>query len=230
MSARESALGARRRTANLAATCGALLAVTAAACAAGCSSGASNGGARAGAVGPRTTATCEPSPPPVEEPPPTAKLAPFEGPMVLVQPSTMLERLRAAGLDPKDLPPFDRLEKRQLGVVMKTFADSLGLKCIGCHDLDDFKKQSPRKHVARRMWDDFVRVLAMEDGSPVYCDSCHQGSVQVIDRRDKGLVSSFMDDVFVGTLKRRDGKDHDCGTCHGDPPEFRFLAEWRKGR
>jgi hypothetical protein len=24
----------------------------------------------------------------------------------------------------------------------------------------------------------------------------------------------------VGKLKRRDGKDHECGTCHGDPPEF----------
>lgn len=187
------------------------------------------------AAAPRATATCEARPPAVEEPNENAKLPPFQGPMVLVQPSTMLERLRAVGLDPKNLPPFEKLERRQLGAVMRTFEDSLGLKCIGCHDLSaytsrsDYRRPSPRKNAAKRMWNDFVRVLSLEDGSPIYCDSCHQGSVQTLDRRDKGLVSSFMDDVFVGKLKRLDGKDHECGTCHGDPPEFRFLASWRKG-
>lgn len=211
---------------RVALTCAMVCAVVVGGFAGGCSSGQSQPLVAA----PRSSATCEGSPPPVEEPDAAAKLPPFEGPMVLVQPSAMIERLRATGLDPKNLPAFEKLERRQLGVVMKTFADSLGLKCIGCHDLDNFKKPSPRKYAAKKMWDDFVRVLAMEDGSPVYCNSCHQGSVQVLDRRDKGVVSSFMDDVFVGKLKRIDGKDHDCGTCHGDPPDFRFLAAWRTGK
>lgn len=201
-------------------------AIAAGAVAGGCSSG--TGGNTTAAVAPRSSATCEASPVPVEEPDENAKMPVFEGPMVVVQPSTMLDRLRVAGLDPKNLPPFEKLERRQLGVVMKTFAASLGLKCIGCHDLDDFKKPSARKEAAKRMWNDFVRVLVLDDGAPVYCDSCHQGSVQVLDRRDKALVSSFMDDIFVGKLKRADGKDHDCGTCHGDPPEFKFLSTWRK--
>lgn len=208
---------------NLAVTCIVVLTVLAGALAGGCGPDKS----RTVVAAPRSSATCEQSPAPVEEPDAGTVLPPFEGPMVVVQPSAMLDRLRAVGLDPKSLPPFEKLERRQLGAVMKTFEVSLGLKCIGCHDLEDFKKPSPRKRAAKRMWDDFVRVLAMEDGSAVYCDSCHQGSVQVLDRRDKGLVSSFMDDVFVGKLKRIDGKEHDCGTCHGDPPDFRFLAGWR---
>lgn len=215
---------------NVVAVVTVMLAVAGGASAGGCASGKSNG-----AVGaPRSSATCDPGPPAIDEPPQNAKLAPFQGPMVLVQPSTMLERLRAVGLDPKHLPPFDKLERRQLGAVMRTFEDSLGLRCNGCHDVSDygnrsdFKKPSPRKQATKKMWDDFVRVLTLEDGSPIYCDSCHQGSVQALDRRDKALVSSFMDDVFVGRLKRVDAKDHDCGTCHGDPPDFQFLAGWRK--
>lgn len=215
---------------NLAATCTMAVAIAGGVVAGGCGADRS----RSVAVAPSASATCEPSPAPVEEPPENAKLPPFLGPMVLIRPSTMLDRLRAVGLDPKKLPPFAELDRRQLGAVMKTFADSLGLKCIGCHDLnsferrEDFRRPSPRKHAAKRMWDDFVRVLTLEDGSPLYCDSCHQGSVQTLDRRDKGLVSSFMDDVFVGKLKRIDAKEHDCGTCHGDPPDFKFLAGWRK--
>jgi hypothetical protein len=203
-----------------------VVAIAAGSVAGGCSSG--TGGNTTAPVAPRTSATCEGSPPPVAEPDENAKMPTFEGPMVVVQPSAMLDRLRLAGLDPKHLPPFEKLERHQLGVVMKTFGQSLGLKCIGCHDLENFKKPSARKEASKRMWNDFVRVLVLEDGAPVYCDSCHQGSVQVLDRRDKGLVSSFMDDIFVGKLKRADGKEHDCGTCHGDPPDFKFLSTWRK--
>ena len=178
---------------------------------------------------PKPTATCE-GPPPEPEPEVNEKLAPYTGPMVIVQPSAMLGDLERAGLDPKNLPRWEAIDKKTKQRIMKTFASSLGLKCIGCHDLDDFAKSSPRKRATARMWNDFVRVLTLEDGSPAYCDSCHQGSVQVLDRRNKALVSSFMDDVLVGKMKRRDGKDHECGTCHGDPPEFAFLKEWRAAK
>jgi hypothetical protein len=196
----------------------ALLAGSVAAC------GGSKGHAK-GAEAP--AATCYDGGLVAEEPADAAALPPYEGPMPIVEPSHMAEELAAAGLDIKHLPPIDSLDRKQIGRVMKTFSKSLGIACIGCHDLDDFAKMSPRKRVAKRMWNDFVRNLAMEDGQPVYCDSCHQGSVQGLDRRDKKLLASYMDDVFVGKLKRADGKDHDCGTCHGDPPEFKLLKGWR---
>ena len=176
---------------------------------------------------PRATATCydggleAPSP---EE----TKVGPFEGPMVVVEATKLEDELRAAGLDPKSLPPLEKIDRKQIGKVMKTFSTSLGIACVGCHDADDFKKPTPRKRVAKRMWNDFVRVLATDDGKPVYCDSCHQGRLLALDRRNKKVVADYMDDIFLGKLKRADGKEHDCGTCHGDPPEFHFLDEWKK--
>ena len=188
---------------------------------------ACSGGSKPAPAAAKPQATCTQGAAPVPEPGDSTKLPPFPGPMVLVQPTTMTAQLAEVGLDVKALPPFDELNRKQLGVVMKTFATSLGLKCIGCHDLVDYKKPSPRKNVAKRMWNDIVRVLVNEDGSPLYCDSCHQGTPQQIDRRDKSLVVSFMEDVFVARMKRVDGKEHDCGTCHGDPPDFKFLDPWR---
>ncbi len=142
----------------------------------------------------------------------------------------MEAELRAAGLDPKNLPPLEKVDRQKLGKVMKTFSTALGIACVGCHDADDFHKPTARKRVAKRMWNDFVRVLATEDGSPVYCDSCHQGRLLALDRRNKKVVADYMDDIFVGKLKRTDGKEHDCGTCHGDPPEFHFLDDWKVGK
>jgi hypothetical protein len=162
------------------------------------------------------------------EPPDNAKLPAYTGPMPVLEATHMESDLRAVGLDPANLPPFEQLDRRQLGKVMRTFTRSLGIACVGCHDVNDFSRTSARKRAAKSMWNEFVRKLAMADGKPVYCDSCHQGGVQVLDRRDKAVVASYMDDVFVGMLRRSDGKEHDCGTCHGDPPEFSFLADWKK--
>jgi hypothetical protein len=180
------------------------------------------------AAAPTATASCFDGGSVAPEPEGTSAPAPFTGPMAVVEATHMAERLSEVGLDPKNLPPFEKLDRRQKARVMKTFTASLGIQCIGCHDLSDFAEPSPRKRVAKRMWNEMVRVLAMADGSPVYCDSCHQGSLLVLDRAEKKLVAGYMDDVMVGKLKRIDGKDHDCGTCHGDPPEFHFIAEWRK--
>jgi hypothetical protein len=87
---------------------------------------------------------------------------------------------------------------------------------------------TPRKKIAEKMWNEFVVKLAMQDGSPVFCDTCHQGRFLQLDRHDKKAVSGWMDDNFVGKMKRRDGKEHECATCHGDPPEYKFLDAWRK--
>jgi len=149
------------------------------------------------------------------------------GPMRDVRATQMGPRLAAVGLDAKNLPPLESLDRRQKLAVMKTFSDSLGLACVDCHDADEFAADTPRRRVAKRMFNEIVRVVAFEDDAPVYCDSCHQGALYTLDRGDKSKVSAFMSDVLVGKLKRSDGNDHGCETCHGDPPEFAFLATWR---
>ncbi len=155
--------------------------------------------------------------------------APAPGAMAAVRPTRMGERLAEVGLDVRHLPPLERLTPEQRRKVMGTFADSLGVPCTGCHNEDDFRADTRRKRVAKRMYNEMARLLVLEDGEAVYCDGCHQGKDVVLDRRDKAKVSSFMSDVFVDKLRRFDGQEHDCSTCHGDPPEFAFIAQWKQG-
>jgi hypothetical protein len=151
------------------------------------------------------------------------------GAMPDVQPSasTMTDALKAAGLDPANLPPLETLDKEQRLRVMKTFTAALGVGCMDCHASGDFVADTRRKRVAKRMFNEITRVLALETGEPVYCDSCHQGTLFTLDRRDKSKIGDYMSDVLVGKMKRVDGRDHDCGTCHGDPPDFAFLTAWK---
>jgi hypothetical protein len=152
-----------------------------------------------------------------------------EGPMREVKPSAMGERLRAAGLDPKNLPPLETLDHDTKLKVMRTFADSLGVACVDCHAGVSFAADTKRKRIAKRMWNEITRVVAIDaTGDPVFCDSCHQGDMFILDRRDHAKVSLFMTEVYDQKLKRTDGRDHDCGTCHGDPPDYAFLTKWRE--
>jgi formate-dependent nitrite reductase cytochrome c552 subunit len=75
------------------------------------------------------------------------------------------------------------------------------------------------------MWNDFAAKLAMSGGGPLFCDSCHQGRIVQLDRRDKKALSKWMDDNFVAKLGRKDGKSHECETCHVDM-DMTFLATW----
>ncbi len=151
-----------------------------------------------------------------------------KGEMRPISPTRMADALASVGLDPKKLPPLEQLDKSQRLLVMETFNTALGIPCSGCHSDPDFRADTRRKRVAKRMWNDIVRGLAYDNGDLLYCDSCHNGALFMLDRRDKDKVAEFMSNEFVGRLKRTDGKDHDCGTCHGDPPEFAFLSDWRE--
>jgi hypothetical protein len=149
-----------------------------------------------------------------------------------VVPTAMVEDLRALGLDAKSLPPIEKLEPRTLRGVMKLMARSLGLKCNDCHEEGDFAAPTRRKKIAAHMWDEFAAKFALTGGStpgatdaPIFCDSCHQGRVQLLDRRDKKALSKWMDENFVVRLDRRDGKSVECETCHVDM-EMHFLAKW----
>lgn len=168
------------------------------------------------------------------KPPANVPVAPREpivsrapGPMRPIVATKMGAKLTALGLDPKNLPPIEQIDLPRKRKLMKTFSDSLGVPCVGCHADGDFAADTRRKRVAKRMFNEMVRVLSLENGDPVYCDSCHQGAMVMLDRRDKGKVSDFMSDVLVGKMKRVDGRDHDCETCHGDPPDFKFLTAWK---
>jgi hypothetical protein len=151
-----------------------------------------------------------------------------KGEMRSMASTRMSAQLASVGLDPKKLPPLEQLDKSQRLLVMETFSAALGVPCSGCHADPDFRADTRRKRVAKRMWNDFVRGLAFDNGDVLYCDSCHNGQLFSLDRRDKDKVADFMASEFVGRLKRTDNKDHDCGTCHGDPPEFAFLGDWRE--
>ena len=139
--------------------------------------------------------------------------------------SALTDSLVPLGLDPKRLPPLEKLEPRALRGVMKLFTKSLGIKCNDCHRAGDFAAVTRRKTIATHMWDDFVAKLALVDGSPVFCDSCHQGRVEQLDRRDKKLLSKWMDDNFVQRLARLDAKGTDCETCHVDM-EMKLFDRW----
>lgn len=140
----------------------------------------------------------------------------------------MVADLQGLALDPKNLPPIEKLDPKALRRVMKLIAKSLGATCGDCHREGDFALPTPRKKVAAKMWDEFVTKLALADGTPLFCDSCHQGRTKQLDRTDKKALGRWMDANFVGKLKRKDDKDHECETCHVDM-DMRFLTKWAGG-
>lgn len=143
------------------------------------------------------------------------------------RPSSWVADLRALGLDATHLPFIERVDPRALRGVMKLMARSLGVKCADCHQEGDFAAPTRRKKIAARMWDEFAVGLAMADGSPLFCDSCHQGRVVQLDRSDEKRLSHWMDDNFVAKLARKDGQSHECATCHVDM-KMRFLSDWAR--
>jgi hypothetical protein len=137
----------------------------------------------------------------------------------------MAGELQAIGLDAANLPPIEKIEPKALRHVMKLMAKSLGAKCGDCHDERDYGAPTRRKKIAAKMWDEFAVKLAMSGGAPLFCDSCHQGRIVQLDRRDKKALGAWMDANFSGKLERKDGRDHGCETCHVDM-EMTFLTKW----
>jgi hypothetical protein len=142
-------------------------------------------------------------------------------------PTAFADDLKALGLDVAKLPPMAKLEPKQLRAVMKIFAKSLGAKCGDCHQEGDFAAQSSRKKIAAKMWDQFAAKLTFSDGSPLFCDSCHQGRIKQLVRTDKKALSKWMGANFVDKLKRKDGQEQACETCHVEW-DMTFLKSWAK--
>jgi hypothetical protein len=133
-----------------------------------------------------------------------------------------------SGLDAKRLPPLAKLEPKKLREVMKLFTKSLGAKCSDCHVEGDFAAPTRRKKIAEKMWDEYVVKLTMADDSPVFCDTCHQGQLLVLDRHDKKAVGQWMHENFVEKLKRVDSAENGCKSegCHGASMDLGFLKRW----
>lgn len=197
----------------------------------------------AGPAGPDPGLAEAPKPAPSAAPAPGASAAPAptgSGPIstspapgpdgnVPVHASAMLDKLAALGLDPKNLPAFDKLTPEAKKKVMPLFKQSLGYeKCTGCHVEGDFKKVTTKMQIAEQMWDHFVVDLRRQGGEPLFCDSCHGGKEEPFDDSDMASVRKFMAAEYVDKLERKDGKPHDCKTCHGDKLELEIIEKlWK---
>lgn len=155
----------------------------------------------------------------------TAKAPPV--PMPTLRGSQLSSDLQGMGLDPKKLPALNKMEPAKLRKVMNAFTKALGVQCTHCHT-DDFKAPTANKKITVRMWNEWVVGLQSEDGSALFCDSCHQGKAKFLDHSDKKALGAWMKTELVQKLKRTDKKDHSCATCHGEDFDGDFLDKWKK--
>ncbi len=69
-------------------------------------------------------------------------------------------------------PYLDNEEEMQ--AFMKQLAAEIGVKCNYCHDVDDFKKDSPKKKIAKDMMK-MTKMLRKAGAKKVTCKTCHMG-------------------------------------------------------
>lgn len=172
--------------------------------------------------------------PPAPPPPAETKLS-ATPPLRSGIDTAVLAELTKGGFDVATLPDdlADAITTRaKRDAVMKSFTLALGVECDGCHVKSgtriDFGADSPKKNVAKKMWTSFVRSLKQKDGSALYCDSCHQGKMTFLDRKDDKALGNWMQANFVDKLVRKDAAKHDCATCHGKPFDGNFIDSWKK--
>jgi mono/diheme cytochrome c family protein len=163
-----------------------------------------------------------------------------------IKASSLTDALQAAGLDPSKLPTWEELEasddarKTKTTAIMLSFTKALGTDCGGCHQAKasagsqpnyDFEAETEEKKVARRMYTDWVRAYNLADGKPLYCDSCHQGKAEFLDRKNEEGLSTWMATNFVAGLAPKDpgAAKVSCTTCHGTSFDPSFLDQWEKG-
>jgi hypothetical protein len=194
-----------------------------AAAAVGCSASTGDGGAT----------TPAPAPPATQEPQAPASIGATPLLKDGIDPQ-IVSKLKTAGFTVDTLPAqIKGLSSSKRHAIMETFTIALGTTCDGCHQKGaateaDFAIDTPRKKIARRMWTDFVAALQKKDGSAIYCDTCHQGKIQFLDRSDVPALRRWMQKSFVDGLARKDGSMQECARCHGEPFNDSFLDDWKK--
>ena len=150
-----------------------------------------------------------------------------------IVPSKLEGDLKAAGLDPANLPEFDALIASFEGKgqdaakpVMTLFATSLGLECKACHSGAKNAVPAARRNIVAGMWNKFVREMRLKQGGLLFCDSCHQGKDAFLVREDPKGLSGWMAANFAGGLVSKAGAETTCTTCHGEPFNGSFLDVW----
>jgi hypothetical protein len=111
-----------------------------------------------------------------------------------------------------------------MGMGMGMGGTGMGAMGMGSHY--DFDAWTPNKHIAAKMWSEFVQKLAFKNGDPLYCDSCHQKKAKFLDRSDDSALGDWMHQNFVEKLVQKDGQPLQCATCHGKPFDGQFLDKW----
>jgi hypothetical protein len=160
-----------------------------------------------------------------DKPPTDASAA--GGEMPTFAPSKMGDMLKEAGFDINNLKPMKAMKGAEKAKLMKSFAKSTGQECKDCHVEGDFKKSTPKMQIAKHMWDEYVVPFKAAAGGPVYCDSCHQGKAEFLSK-DKEAVKKWMEANMVKPIERKDKKDHNCQTCHGELFEMHIVEKiWK---
>lgn len=171
------------------------------------------------------TATTAPTTPPTTSA--TAATPPAKAPLMPISASAMAGDLKDAGLDIAKLQPMSKMKTAEKSKVMKAISKATGMECKGCHVEGDFKKDTPNKLIARHMWDEYVVPNKLADGG-VFCDSCHHGKSEFLDRSNKDAISAYMTESYTKKLSRKDGKDNACPTCHTADFEMKIFAKvWK---
>jgi hypothetical protein len=140
--------------------------------------------------------------------------------------SEMLAKVNKLGIDVTKTPDLSKIPLGKKKKLMPLFQKSLGMKaCTGCHVEGDFKAETKNIKIARGMWNNYVAKLRMNDGSALFCDSCHDGNEHMIPRGDDDAVQKFMTEQYEGELTRADGEEHSCSTCHTDVFEAKIFKD-----
>lgn len=179
---------------------------------------------------PAPSAAPPPSTTPVAPPPPVPSASAPETPPKApagkaVRPTAMGARLAAIGIDVNKAPDLAKLSSTQKKKVMPLLQEALGYaSCDGCHVGSDYAANTRNKRVTSAMWSRFLGPLRDAHGEALFCDSCHQGAAEILDRSDPGAVNAFMEAEYEDHLTRADGKRNGCTSCHGDTMETSIIA------
>lgn len=141
------------------------------------------------------------------------------------------DSLRGMGLDPSNLPELNKLTPEQLRKVMGLFSKSLGVDCKFCHTGGNMRASTPHKSVATRMWNEWVhntQLVTAGANGPIFCDSCHQGRAEFLDKSNHEALAGWMKTELVERMHKTSGDPMSCQSCHGKPFDGHFLEKWEK--
>jgi hypothetical protein len=143
-----------------------------------------------------------------------------------IRTSQMLEDVKKAGVDLKNIPDLAKMPLATKKKLMPHFQKALGYTdCQGCHVKDDFKAETRNIKITRGMWKNFIVEARDEKGGALFCDSCHEGSPKNLDRSDRKAMEKFMEDEYEHKLTRANKKEMECTTCHSDTMEMKIIEK-----